>query len=149
MTASTPRMHRWTNARSTIVPTLVVNGDGVRSTATISCAVFCNVRTRPSPKCPLLPVIRILIVRQSYRAALDRAGPRPLRELRSRETPELQMLFSRGRDGVDNPKSESVGHARARRVEPIAVDLHTIDCRSSEGQTRERRSRPRGESAAS
>src|SRR5258705_13116282 len=55
-----PRSTAW---RSTIVPTIVVNGDGVRSIPTTWCAVRVNVRTIASAKCPLLLVTRIFITR--------------------------------------------------------------------------------------
>src|ERR1043166_8200794 len=147
MTASTSRMHRCTNARSAIVPTFAVNGDGVRSRPMTSCGVFRSVRTRPSPRCPLLPVIRILIVRQSYSIPRARSGPHLLAELRAGHVPELKMGLSGRRGRVGDSKPQSLGDTRARRVEPVAVDLDTIDRGSVERQSRERRGGARGEPA--
>jgi hypothetical protein len=60
-TVSTPVMQRFTNSRSTMDPTSSVKSDLATSTPIISCFVFRNVRTSASPKCPLLPVIKIFM----------------------------------------------------------------------------------------
>src|SRR5262249_27218855 len=54
-------MHRFTKERSVIDPTLPVNGEGTLSRLTTSWLVFRSVPTRASPRCPALPVTRILI----------------------------------------------------------------------------------------
>src|SRR5436189_5088561 len=78
-------MHRFTKARSTIDPTIVVNGDGLRSTPIGSSPDARSTRINASPRCPALPVMRIDILRIVHGRRQDagiasRAGcERPLR----------------------------------------------------------------------
>src|SRR4029450_1024946 len=56
MTRWTPRKQLRSVSRSVIEPTWVVQLDSRRSSPTTSCRRARSVRTRPSPRCPALPV---------------------------------------------------------------------------------------------
>src|SRR4030095_2530434 len=58
ITASTPLMHRLTNARSATDPTAVVNADDLRSMPIGSSPAARSTRISASPRCPAVPVMR-------------------------------------------------------------------------------------------
>src|SRR5689334_13786973 len=57
-TAPTPARQPRTVARSAMEPTVVVNGEAIRSSPTTSRPVARSTRTSASPRCPALPVTR-------------------------------------------------------------------------------------------
>src|SRR5579872_497792 len=73
MTAVTPAIAPRTNSGSVIEPTRVVNGEASRSSPRAGRPAACRLRISASPRCPALPVIRIVMAasgRLPYQAAV-------------------------------------------------------------------------------
>jgi len=61
MTVRTPFMQSRTKARSVMVPVRSVKAEEAMSMPRASCEVARSVRIRASPRCPALPVIRMVM----------------------------------------------------------------------------------------
>src|SRR5918992_3125015 len=73
-TASAPSTARRTQSRSAIEPTTLVYGDSSASSPTTSSPSAPRTRTSASPRCPALPVTRILMGRRGERWGAARRG---------------------------------------------------------------------------
>src|SRR5262249_13879625 len=117
MTASAPRTQRLTNSRSATDPTWTVYGDTTRSRPATWWGVSWRVRTRPSPRCPLLPVTKTFMGLSvpHRRTAVYRATPALLVE----SLPHAHPLFDLVPEGLVKRDRPEV------RRHDLQVDLET------------------------